>query len=234
MLTRSTFVAMCVVGIALMAMVGTVQAAAVITNSSFENDNDLSGYGYANSFTGWTAGGDDFSGIGKLAGVASSANTTQQEVASSGITPDGTHVAFMQVFQSIFTTSLSTTVTGLTPGQQYQLTFYDNARHYDAVIDGSVTIGGDTILSGHTVGPVEGNLSYTKPYNLVTSSVFTATAASEVLTFINHKPTTDTVTDATWLIDKVQINAVPEPSAVALLCAGAFGLLAYAWRRRRA
>ena len=34
-------------------------------------------------------------------------------------------------------------------------------------------------------------------------------------------------------IDSVTVTATPEPSVMALLVTGLFGLLAYAWRKRR-
>jgi hypothetical protein len=128
---------------------------------------------------------------------------------------------------------MSTTVSGLDIGHQYQLSFYENARTGMAPIDCSVTMGAATIVASHGVTAVDGAGLYNNMFQLVTSAPFTATATSETLTFIIQKPSNDTTTDATWMIDNVQVNAVPEPSTMAILGAGLIAMTAYAWRRRR-
>jgi hypothetical protein len=60
--------------------------------------------------------------------------------------------------------------------------------------------------------------------------VFTAVAADVDRSF---QPQFLGVPNSTFGIDNVQLSAVPEPSTLVLSIAGLFGLLAYAWRRRK-
>jgi hypothetical protein len=242
MLTRFVRLAVSVVVIGLVIMAGSAYAV-VITNPSFEADGDVGGsigYGWGGTYTGWTPGGDTFDFGGTpvyLSGVLSTVSAPQNGVADNGVTPDGTHVAFLQNYSNVSHMTFSTTVTGLSVGLTYQLKFYENARvtGYDPQ-DTSVTINGATIVASHSVSAVDPQGVRSTPYRLVTSSPFTAAAGSEVLTFISQRLAGDTSSDSAWLIDNLQITAVatPEPSVMALLATGLISLMAYAWRRRRA
>jgi hypothetical protein len=234
MSTRTVILALGVVAVSFVFAVGGAQAT-TITNPSFEVDGDFTSYGWndTRAITGWTKGGIPFSPDTYLAGVISP--TAQSMVFDNGKSLDGSqlgHVGEVQVFQSVYQSTLSTTVSDLVVGQQYQLSYYENARLGQSPFDCSVTMGAATIVGSHTVTSVDGAGLYNNLFTHVTSSPFTATATSQTLTFINQKPAADGASDTIWFFDNVQVNAVPEPSVLALAGTGLIALLAYAWRRR--
>jgi hypothetical protein len=239
MSTRFTILVIGAVALVFVAIIGTTNGA-TITNASFEDDGNFSSYGWDDpkAISGWTKGGVELSAGTYLAAVLSP--TVQKDIFDNGKSLDGSqlgHAGEMQVFANAYQTTLSTTVSDLEVGKQYQLTFYENARAtMNTPLDCSVTMNGAVIVASHGVAPVDVAKSYTNLFTKVVSSAFTATSSSEVLTFINQKPSFDTTTDAMWFIDNVQVSqaAVPEPSAVALVFTGIAGLVAYAWRRRHA
>jgi len=196
-------------------------AQVTIVNNSFEA-NGVGGYEVP---TGWTAfhpvgsgsygiDGPDWSGV----------------FANNGTIPDGSHVAFLQNGGSGATT-LSQDLSGFTTGDQYVVTFYDNARYAygDALLN--VTLGGTTIVPNTDVAPV--NYGIPGPYNFVTAAPFTATGSTATLTFSSLVTSSG---DATVLLDDVNITditAAPEPSQFAALAIGLLGLGALALKARK-
>jgi hypothetical protein len=234
MATRIVILALGVAAVSFVLAAGGAQAT-TITNPSFEADGDFTGYGWddARAITGWTKGGIEIWAGTYLAAAISP--TAQSMVFDNGKSLDGSllgHVGEVQVFGNVYKSTLSTTVSGLVVGQQYQLSYYENARLGTAPFDCSVTMGGATIVGSHTVTAVDGSGLYNNLFTRVTSAPFTATATSEALTFINQKPSSDGATDAVWFFDNIQVNAVPEPSTFVLASMGLVALLAYARRRR--
>jgi hypothetical protein len=117
-------------------------------------------------------------------------------------------------------------ITGLTVGQQYNLSFLlsgDNRPGQAYVLTGG--IAGLSFTVNGTVGAAG-----TNPGSLLTYG-FTATNASHLLSFGQAS-----VTDGSPIIDNITIEsvggAVPEPSSWAMLLAG-FGMVGFAARRRR-
>lgn len=142
------------------------------------------------------------------------------------VAPEGTHAGFLQVYGpgGVHTTALTTTISGLVPLSQYEVTFFENARDAtNAVVDASTLVNGVPVVLPHGV-------SHTSAFGSVTSLPFTATSPTESLQFLNQLLPADTNTDATWLVDNIQIVSVPEPASLGLL--GAAGLLGLARRRR--
>jgi hypothetical protein len=133
--------------------------------------------------------------------------------------PDGTQFAFMQ---SGIPGTISQTVTGFTVGASYTLSFFDSARLSSTPGSFTVTMGSSNLGSFTPAGDT---------FLQVTTSSFTASSASELLTFTQ----TYNNPDEDELIDLVQINqtsaSTPEPGSIALLfggmaALGGFGLFA--------
>jgi hypothetical protein len=117
-----------------------------------------------------------------------------------------------------------TTPPAFVEGQTYQLTFWA------ALLDGT----NGSLRAGVSAPSGE----YAPEFTALTSTwteysvSFTATAADVGQSF---QPEFRGSAGATYGIDNVRFGAapVPEPSSCVLLAAGLFGLLAYAWRKRR-
>jgi hypothetical protein len=180
---QSIFVAVVCGGLTITGLGNT--EAATVTNPSFEADTFTVFPGYvANNgpVTGWT--GADGQGINPSAG---------SPFADNGTVPDGTQVGFLQG-----TASFGNTITGLTNGQQYELSFRVNARSGLAPTM-SVDVGG-TALVKSDVNPVGG----ANPYKYVVRT-FTATGPTMPLNI--HS--TVLAGDRTLLVDDVRITAKP-------------------------
>jgi hypothetical protein len=176
----------CVAILAAAALSGRAQT---IPNPSFEADTFTVFPGYINGnapdagITGWIANGGDRVGLNRAGNSA---------FADNGTFPDGANVAFIQSGVAGGTT-LSTTISDLTPGTTYKVTFRCNARggQLPAL---NVEIDGTSIIKS-TVGSVGGSLPYK-----VFAFDFTATAASQTLTLRN-----DAAVDATVCVDDFKI-----------------------------
>ena len=184
---------------------GIADGKPVILNPSFEVDAfyNANNYGYngqsnPEAVTGWLGG----------RGVASAltAFSPASPFADNGKIPDGNKAVFIQ-----HPGTLSQTIGGFKTNNQYRVVFYENARRYDTstgdksylqvLVQDQQTQQTQIIVSNHQVIAVQSAGSYTTPYTLVSSGIFTAT--SEIMTLIFQK-----TGNGTALIDNVQIQTV--------------------------
>lgn len=168
----------------------------------------------------WTVGGTGTSGY------PATFNTTPI-VGPLGVTsdgnyvPDGTHYLIMSNYSTNPTLWLSQTISGLTPGNTYQLSYWESASAgYGTTPRYDVSLGGTT-FNGPTI-------STYRSWQQVTTT-FVATASSELLKFnvVGIGAPQYIGLDGVSL---TQVAAVPEPSAAVLVGAAGFAFLV---RRRR-
>jgi len=199
-----------------------------MTNPSFEEDLFTMSPGYVSGnspITGWEALGGH--GLNPANG---------SPFADNGTIPHGNQVAFMQADGA-----LSQTVAGLTPGAEYYVHYYENARTVVTVPSLEVQVGGNAIVPARAVTPVGSG-----SYHEIFSEVFAATAADLALSFIKSNPQGG---DSTALIDNVAIVPVaagtaptvtsqPQPQLVSVAQSATFSVrglgslpLSYQWLR---
>lgn len=170
----------------LAALTAITLPAQVVPNPSFEADTftQFPGYVSGNSeITGWTVSAPGNAGLNPSGG---------RPFADNGTIPDGSNVAFIQSAGAEST--LETTITGLTPGQKYQLGFRVNARSGGVALL-NVSVDGTSLLTT----PVEA-VGGTAPYRYV-GVYFEATAAEAALRLANS-----TGGDTTVLVDDVTVT----------------------------
>jgi hypothetical protein len=165
----------------------------IIVNADFETNADaftvFPGYvggGNPSTIPGWANTG---AGVGINPG-----NGAGTPFRNNGA--DNTNVAFLQGIAT-----LSQTVTGLTPGQTYQVTYDYNSRSGFPTPTQTVSLGGGSTTSPGVL-PVGGGNPYYRG-----SFAFTAVGTSATLT-ISSAPVV-AGQDATSLIDNIRITAVP-------------------------
>ncbi len=196
-----------------------------MTNPSFEADSFLSWPGYSGDnvgnantppgpnipITGWTQSATNGSGINPVSDGSA-------PFADNGTIPNGAQVAFIQA-----DSTLGQTVSGLTPGSQYYVHYYENSRSASGTLPPGaleLKVGATTVVPAHVVLAVgSGN-----PYHAVSSDVFIAESATVGITFTKSNPRGG---DSTVLVDNVAILPVapgtapvivrqPEPQSVAV------------------
>lgn len=200
----------------------------LVTNGSFETVNgaytvagnaqllQFSGSGGSNSsfLPGWTVGGS------AVASGYTSDFWTTANVGAFGTPPDGTHYLYMSSGAG-GTNWLSQTVSGLTVGNTYQVSYWQSATAgYGTTPSWDVTLGGST-FNGPAI------TSYGNFQQVTTT--FVATASSELLKF-NQVGIGAPQYVALDGISLTQVATVPEPSAALLVGAAGFAILV---RRRR-
>ena len=149
--------------------------AQTIPNPSFEADHYFNGAGYASEngsvITGWTLSAPTRIGLN----VGGTNNPGL--FANNGAIPNGTNVAFVQSDNG--TNTLSTTISGLTPGVPYQVSFRANSRGSSGVPSASLSLNGGA-FEPFACAPAVGD----NPYYF-SSGTFTATTATASLKIQN-------------------------------------------------
>ena len=162
-----------------------------IPNPSFETDTFANSPGYISvntAITGWTANLANRIGL----------NTAAGPFANNGTIPAGNKVALIQSDPGTPTT-LSTTISGLTPGTAYRVTFRANARSGNTPNIKIYVDGLAALLSMGAEGLSTAAVTGSNPYWYVAFD-FTANAASQVLALVN-----DATGDQTLLVDDFKI-----------------------------
>ncbi len=176
-----------------------LHAAPTIPNPSFEADHFTSNIApyilYNTPITGWTVADADKEYVG-----LNPSNGTN-DFANNGATPDGTNIAFIQCRPGHGRVALSTTITGLTSGQNYHLQFRANARAGGTPF-ATYKINGGTEVN-FAVNAVDNFNTFTNHY-LTIGADFTATATTATLELANNA-----TTDSSVLLDAFTITSGP-------------------------
>lgn len=196
------------VPLAALLMFPAFAGAQTIPNPSFETDiySNFPGYASGNggTITGWTF--NDANRVGINPGGGS-------PFADNGTFPNGSNVALIQ--SNAAPTSLGTTITGLTPGTSYRLSFRANARggqfpSLNVLINGT-PVNFSVDFAAPAAGPATiSSVNSTNPYHYV-EAVFIAATDSAELSLVNETPD-----DTTVCVDDFSITtaSTPLPSAI--------------------
>lgn len=149
-------------------------AGPAVVNPSFEVDAFTVWPGTAGQngrkITGWQFTG--VAGINPVWEDAANRAKPRHAFDDNAKAPHGRQVAFIHNVGT-----LSQTLDGFEAGKRYRVTYFENARHNNAPERNpslKVTLGGEVVVSEHTLQPVEPIDRHTLPYNFVESAVFTA------------------------------------------------------------
>jgi choice-of-anchor C domain-containing protein len=115
-------------------------------------------------------------------------------------------------------------------GQKYEVTFWMAGNFISTTMPKSMQVTVGDYNQGYTqdYAPMVFDGAYQPAWSQKTFQ-FTATGSSTTLQFAD---TSGNDLEGV-ILDNVSVTTVPEPSTFAILCMGAFGLLAWAWRRNR-
>ncbi len=151
-----------------------------IPNPSFESNTFANPPGYVSDnspITGWTASPPESIGLNPAGGT--------NVFADNGAIPDGTNVAFIESSDSL-SSILGTTISGLTAGTTYKVTFRENASNGQTP-NLRISINSTELLALTTY-----SAGSTNPYFYIAFE-FTATAASHMLNILNDASVTNTL-----------------------------------------
>jgi len=227
--------------LALLTFAISAQAGSLVINGSFESTSNGPGqFDYLTTATGWTSSGYNFifaSGTGDTSGTTGQYGALSLwGLANGGLdslpasSPDGgNYVAADGAFEI---GAIDQTINGLTPGDNYTVGFWW-AGAQQSGFSGATTEQWLVSLGAQTQStPVVDNANHGFTGWEYGSFTFTATSASEVLSFLAVGTPTGVPPFA--LLDGVTLNdAAPEPGTLALMLGGLVGALGVSRLRNR-
>jgi hypothetical protein len=173
-----------------------------IMNPSFEASGTPGGAGaIPENIAGWTKVGSGSFGV----------NDQSLPFYDNGLNPGGNHIAFIKTTPTV-AQYLRQELTGLIPGQQYELSYAYNLRAWNTgptVM--TVSIGATTLFNG-SITSVAGENDYTVPFSTANHE-FTASASTATLSF----GTPALAQDRSILLDDVRLTAIPEQGTLFIL-----------------
>jgi hypothetical protein len=226
-------------------LAGSAQAANMVTNGNFENTVTPSGSSQINwdgaSVNGWTSAAagayPSYNFIYVNGDGSANSRFGANSVSMWSVTNDtrpgggGNFIASNPAFDS---GSLSQSITGLTIGATYSVSF-DWAAAQQQGFSGATTEGWQVSLGSQTQTTITiSNVDHGFTGWFTATMEFTATSASEMLTFLATGGPAGTQPPFV-LLDNVSMNllrGVPEPITLSVFGIGLVG--AAAWKRRRA
>ncbi len=199
---------------------------------SVVNGTDLSGWSASACVNNCSAGQNPFlfimlpnygtSGVWWYPSTNQAAGGTVTFYTTPGASPDGGNDIGEDAGN--LAAALQQTITGLTVGDHYQVTFYQaSTQAVDGSVTGAFTGNWQVSLGGTTQNSTTMSNAYHSdtPWTLQTLN-FTATSTSELLSFLAVSPQTGE--PPFLLLGDVSLMDIPEPGSAALLAAGALAL----------
>lgn len=223
-------------------------AANLVTNGGFETNGGAGQLGFNTSAAGWsvTAPGASYAFLFPAAPATTSGTSADNGGANgefgnvqlwgpgtgvnNGLTVSPNGGAFVAMDGGFNQGPISQSISGLTVGAHYALTF-DWAASQQAGFDGDttqhleVTLGSETFDTPTSDLPNHGFDGWHEM-----TFIFTATDATELLSFLAAGAPD---VPPFMLVDGVSLSQVPEPASLAILGAGVLGLGLQRLRRRR-
>jgi hypothetical protein len=211
----------------------------IITNGSFELSSNGNGQpGFNTTLTGWTSTGYNFvyaSGTADTTGAVGNAGTVKLwgpgTGSANGLTassPDGGN--FIAADGAYQVGAISQTLTGLTVGQAYTVSFWW-AGAQQSGFTGATTEQWNVSFGGTTQStPAIDNANHGFTGWVQQTFTFIADNTTDTLSFLAVG--TPTGKPPFSLLDGVSVNPVPEPSTVVLMGIGLVGVGVVRMRRR--
>lgn len=232
--------------LALLTVGASAQATNLVQNGGFETTTLSGSSEFGTRYAGqqvanWTTGGYNFLFMPNTADTSGAASEYgpvsmwgPHNGSANGFTstsPDGGN--FLAADPSYAQGPIQQTITGLVAGQKYVLSF-DWAGVQQHGFDGPTTEGWDVSLGGetHSAAPVA-NANHGFTGWMHSTMTFTATGASETLSFMATGGPSGSQPPFSLLDGIALIAGVPEPATWGLMIMG-FGLIGATARRRRA